>query len=400
MDNPTAVLADLIAKQQPGYPLDAQFYRAPEVFERDLERIFLRSWLYVGHVSQLPSVGDFFLFELGEESLIIVRDKKQELHALINVCRHRGSHVCSEPSGNVRALVCPYHGWAYDLAGNLRSKRAMPESFDRTQYGLKRARLQIFHGLIFVNFWPDAPDLEEAVAPLHACFAPYRLADAIVAHRERYSIDANWKLAVENFMECYHCAPAHPEYSRGHSRKAPPEESEEERQIMLKRAAELGLATESVFVTGGAAGPDDVEIFYERQVLLNGHVTGSPDGRPVAPLLGDLEGYDGAGADIQIGPVSFGLLYADHAVLYRFTPRAPQKTDMEVVWLVNSNAREGVDYDLEKLTWLWRVTSDADERIILNNQKGVNSRFYEPGPYSEMEGYADGFAQLYLSWIK
>jgi Rieske 2Fe-2S family protein len=135
-------------------------------------------------------------------------------------------------------------------------------------------------------------------------------------------------------------------------------------------------------------------------VLLNGHVTGSPDGRPVAPLLGDLEGYDGAGADIQIGPVSFGLLYADHAVLYRFTPRAPQKTDMEVVWLVNSNAREGVDYDLEKLTWLWRVTSDADERIILNNQKGVNSRFYEPGPYSGMEGYADGFAQLYLSWIK
>jgi phenylpropionate dioxygenase-like ring-hydroxylating dioxygenase large terminal subunit len=400
MSGLTASLPDLIAKQRPGYPLDGDFYRDPEVFERDMEKIFLRSWLCVGHISQVPEPGDFFLFEVGEESLIIVRDRKRELHALINVCRHRGSRVCTEPSGNVKGLVCPYHGWAYDLAGNLRSKREMPEGFDRAQHALKRARLQVFHGMIFVNFWQGAPDLQGALARLDPCLTPYRLADAVVAHRELYAMDANWKLAVENFMECYHCAPSHPEFSRGHSRKAPPADSEEERRAMLKRAAELGLVCESVFRTGSDAEPDDVEMFYDRQVLLNGYVTGSPDGQPVAPLLGDLEGYDGAGADIQIGPVSFGLLYADHAVLYRFTPRAPQKTDMEVVWLVNSNAREGVDYDLQKLTWLWRVTSDADERIILNNQKGVNSRYYEPGPYSEMENYAAGFVDLYLHWIK
>lgn len=400
MGDSTEVLAHLIEKQRPGYSLDADFYRAPEVFERDLQRIFLRSWLYVGHVSQIPESGDFFLFELADESLIVVRDTRGRLHALVNVCRHRGSVVCSESSGNLRALVCPYHGWSYDLAGNLLSKRAMPEDFDRAKHGLQRARLQLFHGMIFVNFWPDAPDLEEALAPLDPCLAPYRLADAVVAQRKLYALDANWKLAIENFMECYHCVPAHPEYSVGHSKKAPPEESEAERQVMLQRAAELGLVTESVFRTGPEAGPDVVELFYERQVLLHGHVTGSPDGRPVAPLLGDLRGYDGAGADIQIGPVSFGLVYADHAVLYRFTPRAPQKTDMEVVWLVAGKAREGVDYDLDRLTWLWRVTSDADERIIVNNQRGVNSRFYEPGPYSRMERYAAGFVSLYLDWIR
>ena len=123
------------------------------------------------------------------------------------------------------------------------------------------------------------------------------------------------------------------------------------------------------------------------------------DGGPVAPLMGDFTDYDGGFTYVEVGPSSFYLAYPDHGMMYLFIPRSAQKADMEIVWLVHEDAREGVDYDLAKLTWLWDVTSVADKLIIDQNQMGVNSRYYRPGPYGPMESQTRSFTEWYLQEI-
>jgi Rieske 2Fe-2S family protein len=393
----TDELKRLVSARRPGFSMDAGFYASPAVYRRDLDTVFQRHWILAGHLSQAPAPGRYFLFELGGESIIIVRDQDTVLRAFANVCRHRGSRLCTQASGEARVFVCPYHAWAYGLDGRLKTKRAMPEGFDPSSYGLKPIRCGVFHGLVFINLDGNAPDLGEGLTALEPGLAPYHLESTKVAHSETYTVAANWKLAVENFMECYHCAPAHPEYARCHALKSP-RDSQALRPAMLDEAERLGYA----IATADNAFPeqtDRIQYYYARNALYQPFVTGSRDGRPVAPLLGAIERFGGGVADVQIGPVSYALLYPDHAVLYRFVPRGVQATDMDVIWLVAGNAEAGRDYDADELTWLWRVTSEADKKIILYNQQGVNSRFYEPGPLSEMEDFTSGFIRWYLAQL-
>ncbi|MDZ7644884.1 MAG: SRPBCC family protein [Woeseiaceae bacterium] len=134
---------------------------------------------------------------------------------------------------------------------------------------------------------------------------------------------------------------------------------------------------------------------YSRTALFDGYQTGSRDGRPVAPLLGDLKDYDGGASDFSFGPLSFLLAYSDHVVAYVFTPVDLENCLCDIYWLVRNDAVEGKDYDVEELVWLWDITTHADKRIIVNNWKGVNSRYYEPGPFSGMES----LERRYVEWI-
>ncbi len=390
-----AELAGLATTHQPGFSLPSAFYVADAAFELDMERIFMRSWLYVGHVSQIAERGDYFLFEIANESVIVVRDSQDEIHALANVCRHRGSRVCREPSGNSKAFVCPYHGWVYDLDGGLRSKRYMGQGFDPSKYGLKRVQSRIFEGLIFINFADQPSDFSLSTEKLGELLAPLELDSTKVAARANYPVEANWKLALENYLECYHCSPAHPEYAKVHALRLPDDRLGPLREQFYQGDNPNGLSNEKLN-EGYSVGVFEPEVYYCRSPLADNVLSGSEDGQPVAPLLGRLVAHDGGQIDVSIGLVTFLLIYTDHAVVYRFTPRGPKRADMEVTWLVNESATEGVDYDLDKLTWMWDVTSKADKRIIDDNQAGVCSRFYEPGPYSEMESAPDSFAQWYL----
>ena len=393
-------ISALVARQRPGFCLEQPFYGDPAIYRRDLDRIFMRHWLYAGHVSELSQPGDYVLFELAGESVIVVRGHDGEIRALVNVCRHRGSRVCWDRRGTAKTFSCPYHGWVYDLDGGLRGARLMPEDFDKSRHGLKRLRLQILHGLMFLNFSDDAPGLAEAEHALDASLKPFRLAEAKVACSRVYPIAANWKLSLENYLECYHCAPAHPEYARSHSLKLPKEQTRGLQAALDQRAAAVGLATAMIErIPSGEqlAGP---HFFYDRHPLFEGYLTGSEDGKPLAPLLGDIADFDGGASNLQIGPVTFFLIYSDHVVAYLFTPRGPLESDCLVAWLVRGDAIEGRDYDLGRLTWLWDVTTAADKAIIEHNQQGVSSRFYQPGPYSPMESFPTRFADWYLKSIR
>jgi len=390
----------LIDSQAAMNALDQAFYTDADIYERDVSEIYLKSWLYAGHSSEIPAIGDYFLFEFAGESVIIVRRSENEIYALLNVCRHRGSKLCLENKGSARKLVCRYHAWVYELDGSLRAATHMDDDFDKSGLSLKKIHTEVLDGMIFINFAGQPGSFKQIRDGLEECLRPYRLDKAKVAHRETYSIDANWKLSVENYTECYHCAPSHPEYSRGHSLAKPEARSADLMEKVMARAEVCGLSDKAVNRIYLGAESFGADYGYERYPMWRGHVTGSKDGQPVAPLMGDIKDYDGGTTDIQIGPVTYGLAYCDYVVIYRFTPVSLNKSECDISWLVNGDAEEGKDYDKDKLLWLWDVTTDADKRIIENNAKGVNSRFYKPGPLSTMEDMTWQFMSWYLQAIK
>ena len=390
---------------KPGFAIDPYFYRSHVTYQAELENIVFKSWLYAGHISQVVKNGDYFLFDIGEDSIIISRDNKGDICVMHNICRHRGARVCEEPSGNRKAFICPYHGWAYGNDGKLKSARDMDhrEDFNCDDYSLKPVRFVVFQGMIFINCDPDAPDFVAPLEKITTQLGAYDLENAKVAERKTYRIHANWKLVLENYLECYHCASSHRQYAKLHTLEAPFEKVKPINEAMWARAAEMtgvpGIAAEYYGYYNDAAAFGACS-YHSRYALYEGCKTGSKDGQPVAPLMGHMKGFDGGAGDFQMGPLTFMLNYPDHCVLYRFIPRSITETDMELVWYVNGDAQEGVDYDKEKVAWLWHHTSLEDEYIITRNSEGVNSQFFEPGPYHpEYESTLMEFISWYLTTI-
>ncbi|WP_417599871.1 aromatic ring-hydroxylating oxygenase subunit alpha [Pararhodobacter oceanensis] len=388
-------LTDLISRHKSGFGLDGGFYTDPSIFAADLEQVFRRHWHCVGHESIIPNPGDFEQFKLGGESILLTRDRDGSVNALLNVCRHRGAKVCSEERGNRRVFVCPYHAWSYSNTGDLRSAREMPADFNRKDYGLKKLNLEVVEGLVFVSFASEPLDFQKARDVVTSAFGPHGWGDAKVAHRESYKITGNWKLAVENYVECYHCGPAHPEYSVVHSSGISPEADKLAADAMQDRARAMGIAIpEHDEWLGSDSGQEAARCF--RYSLVEGAVSGTSTGAAAAPLMGSFETYDGGVTSVHIGGTSFFIGYPDYGVIYRFSPISVDETEMELVWLVKSDAVEGRDYNVEELTWLWHVTSKADKKIIELAANGVCSRYFEPGPVSPMEPYQLKYTEWYL----
>ena len=391
---------ELISKYQGSQSLPRQFYTSETVYKMDIQHYWNHSWIWVGHINQIPNVGDFLLFDYGYESVIIARDKNNSVNAFLNVCRHRGSRVCIEKSGNTRLFVCPYHAWTYELNGSLRAAREMEDNFNTAEYSLRKVNLRIFHGLIFICVADNPPNIDEGLLQLEPLVEPFEFENLKIVHSANYPVAANWKLALENYMECYHCAPAHLEYSRSHSLKDPSSANIELKNCMLKKSMDVGLSGEELHINLLESNNVEMDFYFSRYPLFQGYKTGSKSGEKLAPLLGRLKDFDGGTSDIQIGILNNFLSYSDHVIGYRFIPRSLQITDIEVIWMVREDAEEGKDYNLEDLTWLWHCTSQDDERIIALNQKGVNSNHYVPGPLSNMEWGIKAFHAGYLKQLE
>ena len=390
-----ASIADLIASQKPGWALDQRFYTDPEIYQLELDRIVTRNWILAGHASQIPDAGDYLVFKLANESAIIVRGKDGKIRAFANICRHRGSLVCLENRGNKRKFECPYHGWTYDLDGKLIGARSMREDFNKEAYGLHPVSLSLLSGLIFVCFCDDPPSIEGAQRDLAEPMAMFDFENLKVAASKTYPIAANWKLAIENYQECYHCATAHPEYAKMHTLMLDPQKRDRIQGPMRQRMAACGLKDIEHDFIDTYAKSGEQGYGYSRTALFEGYKTGSRDGEPLAPLLGELKEYDGGASDFTLGPFTFFLAYSDHVVGYVFSPVDHKNCQCKIHWFVRKDAVEGKDYDRDELMWLWDVTTHADEKIIVNNWNGVNSRYYRPGPFSGMER----MERRYIEWI-
>ena len=198
--------------------LPASWYRDPAVHVREEETLFHRSWIHVGHASRIPAAGDYLTYDIGGQSIIVMRAGAGRMHAFYNVCRHRGSQLLTE-EGTVARIYCPYHGWTYDLDGNLVAARRSEKiaGFDRSCWGLRAVRLERMAGFLFVCLDEEAPSMSEAYPgldeKLHACEP--EIEGLVHVHRMTYDIACNWKIAVENYMEGYHVRTVHPALYKG-----------------------------------------------------------------------------------------------------------------------------------------------------------------------------------------
>ncbi len=194
-----------------------EWYRDPDVLHLEQERIFRHQWQYVGHTGEVPEPGSFVATRAGDVPVVVVRDADGEIRAHVNVCRHRG-HLLCEGAGRRETLQCPYHAWTYDLDGSLRTapRAATEPGFDRTALGLVPVQVDTWGPFLFVNPDPHAAPLAEHLGELPRLVRDGGVeVDALVFHRRAEgSYDANWKVCVENYLECYHCAVAHPSFSR------------------------------------------------------------------------------------------------------------------------------------------------------------------------------------------
>jgi Rieske 2Fe-2S family protein len=330
-----------------GTTIPAEYYYEMEHYLKDERYIGEHFWLLADHISRIPEPGDFFVFKFGlGDSAIVVRNESGDINAFHNVCRHRGSRLCrhdEDPrpdddrlsvrqageSGNAQVFRCPYLNF---------SRAAEPPPFeDIFGYGFER---------ISQNF--DMAALK-------------------VGTRKSYQMKANWKLGLENFMECYHCGASHDNLVATHNWDY--SLSDRRRERWDQRVAEW-LGPELAADQGtGSGGPYDGE-------LNPGFLTGSVDGEPLAPLLP-----------------------GDHITVARFTPRGPELTDVEIFWLVHPDAVAGVDFDPEKLRELWDITIIEDAWIVENNHVGIKSTGYRSGRYTMHETQPSYFATWYMKEI-
>jgi Rieske 2Fe-2S family protein len=383
----------LFKGRRPGHSLPQALYNDPDVFAFDLEAIHARSWLLVGFEVELPKPGSYLALTIGRWPILVVRDRSSALRGFHNSCRHRGAQICADGRGAAQRLVCPYHRWTYELTGELVHAARMGEDFSVAGRGLMPIHVGSIGGAIYVCLAETPPPIEDFREKFSPLIAPHRLMDAKVAHESVLLEKANWKLVMENARECYHCAGQHPELSASFPITASAYFDFGEDQRVERYNARMAAA-------GLPIGPVEGEWWEAIRFPLNeGCLSMTVDGRPVVKRL-MCEAGDGDIGSLRwaIEPHGFCHATADHLFMFSALPVAPNETLVVSKWLVHKDAVEGVDYDIDRLTALWTTTNLQDLALAENNQRGVNSLGYTPGPYSpEAETLVMNFVDWYCA---
>ncbi|MGW0533684.1 aromatic ring-hydroxylating oxygenase subunit alpha [Streptomyces sp. NPDC003032] len=337
--------------------LPGHYYTDPEIFRQEQERVFEALWFCAVRAADLDRPGAFRTVQVGRESVLVTRSRTGELRAFLNVCRHRGARLCTEESGQVRrALQCPYHAWTYDLDGKLIAAPSlvrMPD-VDRTAYGLVRVALREWLGYAWVCLADEPPSFEETVVGAAAerlgdvaSIERYGTERLALGKRVTYDVRANWKLIVENFMECYHCATIHPELTD-----------------VLPEFAD-GFAAQ-YYVGHGAAFGEEVGGF-------------TVDGSAGFDRLPEVEdGQDRRYYAVTVKPTVFINLVPDHVILHRMFPLAEDRTAVECDWLYAPDVVAS-GADLSKSVELFHRVNAQDFAACERTQPAMASRAYREG---------------------
>jgi len=402
-----------------GTTIPSEYYLDEKHYVDDERFLATNLWFLADHVARIPKAGDYFVFEFGRgDSAIVLRDKAGEVKAFHNVCRHRGSRLCrheEDPvpqdarlsvkqltsSGNTPVFRCPYHAWTYDLEGKLISApNGMPGDFDMAQSGLRPCHIRTAEGFIFLNFSSgDAPDFDTVVKNFSKVAREYGTADLKIAARIAAPTKANWKLVLENFQECYHCAPAHRNLVTTHPfwDGLMPQEQRARLATSLQRFIPAEKQRTQAGAGMGAAQAGDN---LGGDILNVNFVSGTLDGKAAAPLLPTRKEWTHRSLLATTGwSTGYIQCYDDHVAVARFTPRGVRSTDAELFWLVNPAAKEGKDYQVEKITSLWDITYREDRWIVENNHQGIESAFYGGGRYAAVETGPSHFIKWYMSEV-
>jgi phenylpropionate dioxygenase-like ring-hydroxylating dioxygenase large terminal subunit len=349
-----------------GLPLTAlsrEFYTSQEWFQRDIELVFRRRWLFVCHISEVPTPGAYITLELADDSIIVARDKAGAFNAFHNVCRHRGTRLCEPGRGKTQAFVCPFHAWTYNLDGTLRSAPHMPD-LDKARHGARRVWCEVWNGMIFINLMEDRPKpVSEYLR--NADFSGHRLDHAKVIEAKNYLVKANWKINGETYQECYHCTGVH-------------------RDSLAKIMN--SLTTYAAFSDKPSEVADDGEflIFSADQrdgCFSPGVESETRDGQFVTKrMLGDGPAPQAPKLISWFPNFALGA-NPDYAFIIDWQPVSATETMWRTRWLVHADAVEGVDYVVKDVVDMADLVNIEDKAIVERQQAGVNSSAYVPGPF-------------------
>ena len=387
--------------RNPKTALEREFYCSPADYQVDLEMIWYRDWLFVGHDCEVPNPGDYLTLQIGEHPLIVLRDRDGALRAFHNSCRHRGSRILSAPQGNAARLVCPYHQWTYALDGRLVAARDMGGDFDKTQHGLKPVHCASVGGYVWICLARIAPDFEPIRRHIAPYFLPHHLHQAKVAFESTIVEEANWKLVWENNRECYHCAANHPELLRTFPEE--PTATDGQAGNANPRTAVCWKHWESIGLPSRFHLSPNGQYRTVRTPLLEGAVSFTMSGQAAVrrPLSNAVTEADIGTMLLFHFPSTWNHVLADHAISFRVLPLGPMQTQLTTKWLVNRDAVEGIDYDVGELIKVWLATNAADTRNCQENQIGVNSPAYSPAPYSPVhEAGVTQFVHWYCTHLE
>lgn len=388
----------LLAERKPGHSLPQPFYRDPDLHTLDVEAIFHRTWLMVGFEAEIPNAGDYLTETIHESPIFLIRQKDGSIRGFHNSCRHRGARLCADGHGRTPRIVCPYHQWTYAIDGDLLSAGRMGDGFDKGAHGLRPIAVERVAGCLYVCLADadQAPDFSPFRAALEPLLAPHNLMDAKLAYSSELIEKANWKLVIENGRECHHCAACHPEIRISFPVDTADSTDREATALFEAFSARMAAA-------GLEIGPDNGPWWQIGRFPLNpGFVSFSLDGKPLVdkPLMTANNGDVGT-LRWAIEPHNFCHVTADNAFMFSAYPVGPLETRVVAKWLVHRDAVEGVDYDIERLTHVWTETNMQDRDLAENNQRGVNSMGYVPGPYSpEAETYVNDFVDWYCNRLR
>jgi phenylpropionate dioxygenase-like ring-hydroxylating dioxygenase large terminal subunit len=336
-----------------------------------MERFYYGSWICAGRVNQIPQPGDYFLREVAGESIIITRDRDQNIRAFFNVCRHRGTRLVTAEQGAFSGRIqCGYHGWTYGLDGRLIGAPHMDEasSFCREDYPLNKVHVAEWDGNLFINLDPDTGALEKQLADLPHKFAPWRMQELQLHKRIVYDVKANWKLIMLNYNECLHCPVLHPALNRLTN--------------YLGADNELPQAT----YIGGSMG------------FRNGAETMSIDGKRRRDYLPGLSAEDREKVCYySIFPNFLLSLHPDYMMTATLWPLAFDRTQLIAEWHFHPAEMSKADFDADDAVEFWDLTNREDWKICELSQAGIGSRAYQPGPYSERESLLHAFDQMILA---
>jgi glycine betaine catabolism A len=342
----------------------------PRVLGWELEHVYMDGWLCVAHVDRLRERGDYVMAEIGRESVFVVADDTGAPHAFFNTCRHRGARIVEDAEGRLPRIQCPYHAWSYGLDGALRSAPHTDaiEDFDPRCYGLKPVRTAVVEGLVLVDLGGDAPPAEQHVGDLAPHLARYRLGELRRARRIVYEVNANWKAIAENYSECLHCPGVHPE---------------------LNHLSHY-LSGDAIAGAGAWCGGS--------MTLRDGAQTMGRNGGASRPPIGDADAR--LVLYVLLFPNALVSLHPDYVMLHTLWPRTADRTEVVCEWLFEPATMEAEGFDPDDAVEFWDQVNREDWHVCSLTQRGMQSRGFEPGRYTNQEHDVQAFdvmvAERYL----
>jgi Rieske 2Fe-2S family protein len=345
--------------------LPAEAYFDPQRYERELQRIWYRNWVYVGRSSDLARARSFRTFEIGDQRILLVRDEQRGLQGFYNTCRHRGAALCREPEGMLRAgtIVCPYHAWVYNLQGDLlrTSSKAHASGFDVADFPLYRISVKEWNGFIFVALNDRPPPFEKAFdLPLNRLDA-WPLEELVVGHVLSKTMRSNWKIFWENYNECLHCPGVHPRLTQ---------------LVPIFGRALLEPRDDPKWQDH--AEDDDPK--YSGG-LRRGAESWSMDGKPAGVPFPGLSEADRKLAHIYMTcvPSVFIVAHVDYVRIVRLLPLAPERTHMSIEFLFLPETLTDPTRDIMNAVKFTDIVMSEDAQICEINQRGLHALPHECG---------------------